>query len=82
MSDWRKVDDRCPGGECTRAADIALADDADRAGTRANIAFGVSGAALVAALLLWRFDPARRSSPSISIAPQTSGGLLCISGRL
>jgi hypothetical protein len=81
IRDWRKVDDRCPDGECTRAADKALADDAERAGTRSNIAFGVAGAALVAALLLWRFEP-DRSSPSISIAPHTSGGMLCITGRL
>jgi hypothetical protein len=81
MNRWAEVDDRCPRGECTAPADIAFADDAHRAGTRANIAFGVGGAALVAALLLWRFEPGPRS-PSISIAPHTSGGLLCISGRL
>jgi len=81
INNWHDVDDRCPRGACTFPADIALADEARRAGTRANIAFGVSGAALVAALLLWRFEPDRRS-PTISIAPHSSGGLLCISGRL
>lgn len=78
---WHKVDDRCPSGTCTTAADLELAADARRAGTRANIAFGASGVALVAALLLWRFEPARRST-SLSIAPQTSGGLLCLTGQL
>jgi hypothetical protein len=81
ITGWRKVHDRCPGDECTRAADVALADDARRAGTRSNIAFGVGGAALVAALLLWRFEPGR-SSPSLSLAPHSSGGLLCITGRM
>jgi hypothetical protein len=81
ITDWRKVDDRCPSGACTSPADVALAGDAQRAGTRANIAFGVSGAALVAALVLWRFEP-RRSSATVSIAPLASGGLLCIGGRL
>jgi hypothetical protein len=78
---WHKVDDRCPSGVCTATADLDLAADARRDGTRANIAFGITGAALVAGFLLWRFEPADARS-SISIVPSTSGGLLCISGAL
>ncbi|HMG54460.1 MAG TPA: hypothetical protein VK601_13280, partial [Kofleriaceae bacterium] len=33
---WRQVDDRCPRGACTEPADLGLAADARRAGTRAD----------------------------------------------
>lgn len=83
IADWRKVDQRCPRGLCMTPADLALADDARTAGTRANIAFAASGAALITAVLLWRFEPGRSSSPAdVSIEPRASGGLLCVSGRL
>jgi hypothetical protein len=75
---WGTVDDRCPDGRCTSPADLAIAADARRAGTRANIAFGATGAAAIAAVVLWRLEPRRRTS--LSIAPHASGGWLCISG--
>jgi hypothetical protein len=79
---WHRVDDHCPGGGCTSPSDLALAGDARSAGTRADIAFVVSGAALVAALVLWRLEPRPHAARAVSLVPQSSGGLLCITGAL
>jgi len=79
---WHTVDDHCPRGACTSPADLALARDAHSAGTRADVAFAVSGAALLAAVVLWRLEPRRSPARTVSLMLGSSGGLLCIAGAL
>lgn len=77
---WHEVHQRCPDGACTTPADVQRADDARRAGTRADLAFAATGAAVIAAYVLWRLEPGRHGW--LALAPHAGGGMLAIGGAL
>jgi hypothetical protein len=71
----KQANDLCPGGDCNNDPDrlVEAQDKEDRAVQRslyANIAFGVGGAAVVTAVVLWFTGaPSDKSSRSLSIGP-------------